>query len=292
MIPTEPEHTRTNTNKITLHAVLMTILAVFAGRGVAAEPGSSSPAKPTPPAGYELAWSDEFDGATLDTNKWSYRFLGRRHDALNVTNAVSVSGGQLTITTYTSNGTHHTGMIGTQSKFERRFGYWEARLNFEDAPGEWSAFWVQTPTFGQPPGDAAVAGMEIDVAEHRVVDRQGKKLAGQAQHTVHWVGPDKRTQSKAHLTEDLGLDRGFHTIGVEWTETEYRFYVDNKLTWTAPAPVSKRNQYIILSSEVEDDSWAGKIPAGGYGSRETSRTKMVVDYVRFYERSREPEPKQ
>ena len=39
--------TRTNMNKISLHTVLMTMLVVFAGRGVAAEPGSSSPAKPT-----------------------------------------------------------------------------------------------------------------------------------------------------------------------------------------------------------------------------------------------------
>ncbi|MBI4658297.1 MAG: glycoside hydrolase family 16 protein [Verrucomicrobia bacterium] len=238
-----------------------------------------------PPPGYRLAWSDEFDGVAPDTNKWSHRGLGKRRDALNVTDAVSVASGHLTITTYTTNGQHRTGMIGTQGKFERRFGYWEARLKFEDAPGMWSAFWIQTPTFGQAPGDPATAGTEIDVVEHRAVDRQGKKLAGQAQHTVHWADADKRTQSKAHLTEDLGLDRGFHTIGVEWTETEYRFYVDDKLSWTAPAPVSKRNQYIILSSEVKDDAWAGKIPVEGYGSRETSRTRLVADYVRFYERN-------
>jgi beta-glucanase (GH16 family) len=155
----------------------------------------------------------------------------------------------------------------------------------------WSAFWIQTPTFGKPPGDPASAGTEIDVVEHRAMDRQGKKLAGQAQHTVHWVGLDKRTQSKAHLTDDLGLDHGFHTIGVEWTETEYRFYVDDKLTWTAPAPVSKRNQYIILSSEVKNDAWAGKIPAKGYGSREISTTRLVADYVRFYERGPAAETK-
>ena len=67
--------------------------------------------------------------------------------------------------------------------------------------------------------------------------------------------------------------------------------MDDKLTWTAPAPVSKRNQYIILSSEVEDDAWAGKIPAGGYGSRETSQTRLVAGYVRFYERSSAAETK-
>jgi len=72
-----------------------------------------------PPAGYQLAWSDEFDGTTLDTNKWSHRGLGQRHDALNVTDAVALGDGQLTITTYTSGGKHYTGMIGTEGKFER-----------------------------------------------------------------------------------------------------------------------------------------------------------------------------
>jgi len=238
-----------------------------------------------PPPGYRLAWADEFDGATLDTNKWSYRGLGERHDAVNVPNAVSLGGGHLTITTYTAGGKHYTGMIGTEGKFERRFGYWEARLKFEDASGQWSAFWIQTPTFSQLPGDPAKAGMEIDVVEHRAVDRHDKKLSGQAQHTVHWAGSDKAVQSRACLTGDLGLDQGFHTYGCEWTETAYRFFVDDKLTWTASAPVSERNQYVILSSEVEDHSWAGSIPAGGYGSRETSQTRLVADYVRFYERS-------
>ena len=237
-----------------------------------------------PPPGYHLAWSDEFDGAALDTNRWSHRYLGQRHDALNVTNAVSVSGGHLTITTYTSDGRHHTGMIGTQGKFERSVGYWEARILFDGAPGMWSAFWIQTPTFGQPAGDPARAGMEIDVVEHRAADRQEKNLASQAQHTIHWGGHEKRIESKPHLTEDLGLDRGFHTYGLEWTDTEYRFSVDGKLTWTV-SPVSKRPQYIILSSEVRDRSWAGNVPVDGYGSLETSQTKMVVDYVRFYERS-------
>lgn len=241
-----------------------------------------------PPPGYHLAWSDEFDSASLDINKWSYRQLGKRRDALNVAEAVSVRGGQLTITTYTAGGQHCTGMIGTQGKFERRFGYWEARLKFDDAPGQWSAFWIQSPTFEQPPGKPARAGMEIDVVEHRAVDRSGKRLAGQAQHTVHWVDAGKQPRSQAHLTEDIGLDSGFHTYGCEWTESEYRFFIDDRLTWTAPAPVSKRNQYMILSSEVEDGAWAGKVPASGYGSRQTSQTRLVVDYVRFYEREQGP----
>ena len=153
----------------------------------------------TPPAGYQLAWSDEFDGATLDMNKWSYRGLGQRHDALNVTDAVSVGGGQLTITTYTSGGKHYAGMIGTEGKFERRFGYWVARLQFEGAPGMWSAFWIQTPTFGRPAGDPVTAGMEIDVIEHRVSDKSGKDISGKAQHSLHYGSSDKDVKSQSHV---------------------------------------------------------------------------------------------
>src|SRR5204862_736626 len=39
-----------------------------------------------------------------------------------------------------------------------------------------------------------------------------------------------------------------------------------------------------LSSEVDDTSttWAGFIPAGGYGPLASSTTKLTVDYVRYY----------
>jgi len=190
----------------------------------------------------------------------TYRGLGRRHDALNVVEAVSVGGGQLTITTYTSGGEHYTGMIGTEGKFERRFGYWEARLRFEGAPGMWSAFWIQTPTFGRPAGDPATAGMEIDVIEHRVSDKSGKDISGPAHHAVHIGG----AKSQSYVTDDLKLGSGFHTFGVQWTPTEYSFFVDGKRTWMV-TPVSNRPEYIILSSEVQDKSWAGAIPADGYG---------------------------
>jgi beta-glucanase (GH16 family) len=244
-----------------------------------------------PPAGYRLAWADEFNDVALDLTKWSYRQPGKRRDAINVADAVAVRDGCLTITTYTSDGKHYTGMIGTEGKFERRFGYWEARIRFDGAPSMWSAFWIQTPTFGRPPGDPAAAGTEIDVIEHRVSDKSGKDISGQAHHAVHYGNSDKDLKSQTHVTDGLKLGSGFHTFAVQWTETEYRFFVDGKHTWTT-TPVSKRPEYIILSSEVSDNSWAGVIPADGYGSLQSGKTKMVVDYVRFYEPRPDPEHKQ
>ena len=200
----------------------------------------------TPPAGYPLAWSDEFDGTALDLSKWSHRGPGRRRDALNVADAVSVSDGQLTITTYTSGGKHSTGMIGTEGKFERRFGYWEARVRFEGSPGMWSAFWIQTPTFGRPPNDPAAAGTEIDVIEHRVRDQSGQDISGPAHHALHIGG----AKSQSHVTEDLKLGTGFHTFGVQWTETEYHFFVDGKMTWTMSVSTSLNSARIVAPPTV------------------------------------------
>jgi hypothetical protein len=39
---------------------------------------------------------------------------------------------------------------------------------------------------------------------------------------------------------------------------------------------------MILSTEVDNDSWAWRIPKEGYGDRASSKVKFVVDYVRFY----------
>ena len=235
-----------------------------------------------PPPGYQLAWSDEFDGAQLDATKWMHWLPGKRRDATNVPEAVNVADGKLTITTYTEEGKHFTGMISTKGLYESAHGYWEARIDFDDSPGMWSAFWSQTPTIGNPIDDPAKAGMEIDFAEHRSHDHQGKGIAMTVNHTLHWNGYGPKHKGSGKATPNLDLGNGFHIYACEWTDKEYRFFVDGKLTWTVTEPISRRPQFIILSSEAESAAWSMKIPKDGYGTRATSKTRMIVDYVRHY----------
>jgi len=246
--------------------------------------GVATPAFAAPPPGYKLAWSDEFKGPSLDTNKWVYWLAGRRRDATNTANAVSVPDGRVTLTTYTEGGKHYTGMISTAGRFEAVHGYWEARIRYADSPGMWSAFWLQSPTMGRPVGDTARAGVEIDICEHRCADNAGANLAAQVQHTLHWDGYGRDHKSKAQLTPDRQLDRGFHVYGCEITTNGYRFFVDDEPTWTVHEAVSNAKEFVILSSEVEDHAWSGHIPADGYGDRAHSRTQMTVEYVRYYAR--------
>lgn len=247
------------------------------------------------PAGYTLAWSDEFDGTTLDTSKWGYRQLGVRHDAINTTNAVTVGGGALKITTYTENGQHYTGMISTDNKYMPLYGYMEARIQFSSSPGQWSAFWLQSPTVNIV-GDPHANGTEMDVVEHRASDKNGNNISNQIVSNIHWDGYVVGTRKS--LIGELrgsGLATGYHTYAVLWTPDVQIYYIDGAYAWSIPnstaldpvppeAPCSHRTEYIILSSEVRNQyGWAGVIPTGGYGTLATSTTNMLVDYVRVYQ---------
>jgi autotransporter-associated beta strand protein len=236
-----------------------------------------------PPAGYYLVWSDEFSGSALDPSKWGHWLTGTRRDAVNAASAVSVGGGNLVITTYTSNSTHYTGMIATDTKFRTKFGYWEASIDWNDTAGMWSAYWMQSPTMGADISDPVTSGSEIDIAEHRLIDGSSNNIANKIQVNIHWNGYGANHVSQGSGNVGSSLNTGYHTYGFLWTPTAYRFIIDGTTNWTGgTAPVSHSSEFMILSSEVEDGSWAGNIPTSGYGNLGVSTTKMTVDYVRYY----------
>lgn len=250
------------------------------------------PTHGAPPPGYVLDWSDDFDVSSLDTNKWNHRLPGVRNDAVNTPDAVSVTNGTLSITTYTESGTNFTGMIGTENLHIPLYGYIEARMNFNDSPGEWSAFWMTAKTMVIP-GDPHANGTEIDIVEHRSVNANNVLNHNRAVANIHWDGYGTEHKSVGSGLVGANLSTGWHLFAMEWTTNFQKFYYDGVLVWgvtnsTAKvpvppeAPVSQRSQYLILSCEVRNDHWAGNIPVGGYGSRASSSTKLNVDYVRSY----------
>jgi beta-glucanase (GH16 family) len=253
-----------------------------------------------PPPGYVLNWSDEFDDPFLDTNKWNNRLPGLRNDAINTENAISVTNGALTITTYTEGGTNFTGMIGTENLYMPLYGFLEARIDFSDSPGEWSAFWMTAPTMTML-GDPHANGTEIDIVEHRKVNANNVLNHNRAVSNIHWDGYDTEHKTVGSGLIGSSLSSGWHLYALEWTTNSQNFYYDGVFVWGVTnssaqdpippeAPVSQRSQYLILSSEVRNNNWAGNVPAGGYGSRAGSITKMNVDYVRSYTFSSIPQP--
>ncbi|HWC59480.1 MAG TPA: LamG-like jellyroll fold domain-containing protein [Verrucomicrobiae bacterium] len=241
------------------------------------------------PAGYYLVWSDEFNGSSLDTTKWDYWLLGNRRDAVNTTAAVSVTGGNLVISTYTSGGVNYTAMVANDQKFRTKYGYWESSVKWGDTNGMWSAIWMQSPTMGANINDPFTSGSEIDIGEHRYVDGSGNSIANQIQPNVHWNGYGADARSSGGNNYGSGLATGFHTYGFLWTPTDYTISIDggNVRNWNFAVngvPVSRSTEWMIFSSEVDDTSttWAGQIPVGGYGDLGVSGVKMTIDYARYY----------
>ena len=210
-----------------------------------------------------LTFADEFNGLALDRTRWSHRATGPRFDAVVTPDAVSVGGGALTIKTYTLAGTHYTGMIGTQRLgpvgFEQTYGWFEARMRFASASGQWSAFWLQSPTLGMPLGDPARAGVEMDVAEHRVrcvtapaptapeVCGPDSDISDRIQQALIWDGYGPESKSLVKLSDPLpGLGNGsWHTWTLRWTPDDLTFYYDGVPTWYTTGPISRRSQYLV-----------------------------------------------
>lgn len=246
-----------------------------------------------------IGWSDEFGGSELDRSRWGYRSSGPRFDATVTPEAVAVGGGALTIKTFTEEGKHYVGMISsypyTGAGLEQTYGYFEARVKFNSAPGQWSAFWLQSPTLGSPLGDPATAGVEMDIVEHRTrcvtapaptppeTCAPGNDVADRIQQALIWDGYGPESKSAVKLSDPLpGLGNGsWHTWALRWTPTDLTFYYDGVPTWSTDGPISRRDQHIILSSEVAE-FFAGPIPAEGYGARAQTTTDMQVDYVRVW----------
>ena len=242
------------------------VLALVAG--VRAE----EEAPPAAPEGrvWKLAWSDEFDGDTLDGAKWDVPEC-RRRDAFWSSRAVSLDGeGRLRIRALREGDDYYDACVRTRGRFEHAFGYYVTRMRLQRQPGHWSAFWLYADAVGGI-GDEGRDGTEIDVMEKPWLDDR-------VQHTLHWDGYGKEHRSEGTRSTVPGVMEGFHTFGLLWTPEEYRFFVDGKETWrTRAGGVCQVPLYLKLSDEIEFKGWAGDI------RKAELPDEFLVDYVRVYD---------
>lgn len=236
-----------------------------------------------PPPGYQLAWQDDFSGTELDLSKWKPA-TNRRDSAQLTPDAARVSEGRLRISTYTRDGTHYTAFLTTSGHYQATYGYFESRIRFHDAPGEHCAFWLQSPTLGRPLGDPSLAGTEIDIMEHRVVDAAGRPIGNVASFNLHWDGYGADHKHVGSIWKaPASLDGGWHTYGLLWTPDAYVFYVDDTERWRSSDAVSHAPEEVRLTCEVKENGWAGRIPDSGYGSADSSPYGMEVNWVRVWQ---------
>lgn len=220
---------------------------------------------------YQMVWNDEFDGTTINLNKWNYRAEGtvRNYGTVSRQTISPDGNGHVSIkVTKDSNGKYFIGELGTQGIYEPTYGYFECRAKMNLQLGPHVAFWLQSPTMTKV-GDPAVNGTEIDIFEYH------RKTPDIVNFNLHWNGYGTDHQTTGKKVTYPEINSGFHTFGLEWTKDEYVFYVDGKETWRTTSAVSNRSEYLILSTELT--GWGGDPALGNFPD------EVIFDYVRVFQ---------
>jgi beta-glucanase (GH16 family) len=267
------------------------LLLLLVACGTAAPPTETAvPPTPTPDLtrdGWALVWHDEFEGPEINADVWTHEIGGHgwgngenQYYTDDPDNAF-IEDGMLVIQALERNylGKPFTSArLTTQGKLTQQYGRIEARIQIPTGKGIWPAFWMlgeNYDTVGWPRSG------EIDIMEN--IGSEPWVVHG----TLHGPGYSGGSGVGAayRLPDRSPFHANFHVYAVEWEPEEIRWYVDDALYSTiTPARlpgdwVYDQPFFIILNVAV-----GGRWP--GYPDTTTEfPQRMLVDYVRIYERS-------
>ena len=279
-------------------------------RAIAEEPILSAVAvraKKPPGSAWRLTHSDEFDYAGAPGNSmwsadlWPARVVNDEDQTYtNNSRNLRVEDGHLIIEAHKEvldNAQYTSARIHTSGKVDVLYGRIEVRAKLPQGKGTWPAIWMlPSAPFryattceegdkwqGSADCDAWPNSGEIDIMEH-----VGYEM-GHVHGTVHneayyWA---KWEQRKGRIIVD-DVHEAFHVYAIEWTPEKIDVFLDETLYFTY---VNENNGWrswpydhpfhLVLNIAV-GGMWGR---AGGGIDDTIFPQKMVVDYVRFFERS-------
>ncbi|MCR5483975.1 MAG: glycoside hydrolase family 16 protein [Clostridiales bacterium] len=289
---------------------LIALLSVF---GAAAPENLGLARKPADKAldksKFQLVWQDEFDGDSVDWNKWSYEWwVTERRGGFWHKDMLEVKDGKLIIHSECLDHAleneyyekwkdeidfkdykpgWYTSQITTNGKYEQKYGYFEARCKVPASTGMWSAFWMMNDGVYEIDGTGN-DGTEIDVFESLSYNLHRFGL-DTVESNLHFDG-----YREAHRYKHVGKYlikpdpyADFVTYGVEWNPDEYIFYVNGKETARSSfGGVSDNPEYLLLSTEI-----AGNNGIAEEDPKNTGRMRIMgdehpqfeIEYVRCYQ---------
>jgi beta-glucanase (GH16 family) len=243
--------------------------------------------------GWELVWSDEFDGDTINPSNWTYDIGGwgwGNGEAQYYTDRpenARVENGLLVIEArqekfeekyYTS------ARLITQGLQAFQYGRIEARIKVPPGAGLWPAFWLLGNDFDRHPDDPFDSNWphvgEVDIMEY--VGREPELVMG----TAHGPGYSGAGGLGRWNRQEYDIADEFHTFAVEWDENGISWFYDGEHYYTlTPEIVGDRewvfdNEFFLLLNLAVGGQLGGTI-----GLDTKFPANLYVDYVRVYQRA-------
>lgn len=244
------------------------------------------------PAGWSLAWSDEFDGSGLpDSSKWGYdtsrNALGWFNSELQyyardrLENA-RVEGGKLIITARRENLTtasdyggqrYTSARLVTRGKIDWTYGFVEVRAKLPCGVGTWPAIWM-LGSKGTWPDDG-----EIDIMEQ--VGRVPTQILGTI-HTKAFNGGIGTQKGASILVSDACS--AFHNYQLTWSADRIQIGVDDVNYFEYANPKNNDyNQWPFASPQYLLLNIAIGGTLGGAVDDSIFPVQMEVEHVRVYQ---------
>jgi beta-glucanase (GH16 family) len=244
--------------------------------------------------GWNIVWQDEFDKDSLDLSKWSRETGGHgwgNNELQFYTDSDTnsyVENGNLILKAQvvpqgigSSKGLRYysSARLRTYGKGDWKYGRIEVKAKVASGQGIWPAIWM-LPTdwlFGGWPSSG-----EIDIMEHVGYD------LGVVHGSVHTEAYNHKINTQRSSARKIAnVDTEFHVYSIIWDKDKISFFIDdvqyflfendqqgNYKTW----PFDQRF-HLLINIAVGGD-WPGNPDNSTNFPR-----KMLVDYVRVYEKS-------
>jgi len=244
---------------------------------------------------WNIIWSDEFNGAGINTNVWTYDLgngepgnpgwgNGELEYYTSRTNNAFVAGGLLHIvarqeTTNTAYGTFYftSGRLKTQGLASWKYGRFEWRVRLPGGTGFWPAFWLLGTNITSVtwPGCG-----EIDVTENN-----GSALEN-VQGSLH-SGSD---ETAVYTFPNGDSVTNFHTYDLDWSTNSFLWYVDGHLyemqtNWSSSVgayPTPFDQPFFMLINLAVGGSYVGNPSIASINTNGGFPGEMQVDFVRVY----------
>lgn len=231
-----------------------------------------------PPAGYELVFSDEFNGDEVDTEKWNFRLVDKMLSALERDN-VSVRNGNLEIALRKESvaGKDFTAG-GIISKRTFVYGYYEARFQTPPAEGWHTAFWAMRHNAPEVKRKLP-ALLELDFCEQDGGDPRFFSFGVINQSRYHQRKNRQSWNAGRWVIEDApDTSTSFNVWGCEFTPEVTRFYFNGRLTkelGSTGFPHDEMSVWMsVIASTLKGDRWVdeSKLP-----------NVVLCDYIRVHQ---------